>query len=86
MTRTYDQGPHSRAVWESAAATIREIEGLEFLDQLASGDLDPRAFVQYILPDSLYLEGCAKAMSLLDPQCRRRGRCRAGHARGSAGG
>ena len=65
MTRTYDQGPHSRAVWESAAATIREIEGLEFLDQLASGDLDPRAFVQYILQDSLYLEGYAKAMSLL---------------------
>ena len=60
MTRTYDHGPHSRAVWESAAATVREIEDLEFLDQLASGDLDPRAFVQYILQDGLYLEGYAK--------------------------
>lgn len=63
--RRYDQGAHSRAAWDGVSGTLAQIENLDFLERLARGDLDPRAFVNYIHQDSLYLNGYAKAMSLL---------------------
>ena len=63
--RTFHAGPQSLAVWERVRPILEEIEGLEFLDQLAQGSLDARAFVQYILQDGIYLEGYSRAMSLL---------------------
>jgi thiaminase/transcriptional activator TenA len=63
--RTYHCGPHSLRVWDSVAGTLREIEELEFLTRMLDGSLEPRRFVNYILQDGIYLQGYARAMSLL---------------------
>lgn len=65
MTRTYHSGPHSQEVWDSAADTLRAIEDLPFLAELAAGTLDARVFTHYILQDEIYLAGYAKAMTIL---------------------
>ncbi|MGO1398163.1 MAG: TenA family protein [Brevibacterium yomogidense] len=65
MMRTYEQGEHSSAVWAGVSGTLEKIEALDFLDRLAAGDLDAQSFVNYIHQDGLYLNGYAKAMSLL---------------------
>lgn len=63
--RTYHAGEHSARVWESVAETLVEIEALPFLSELLDGSLGARAFVNYILQDGIYLEGYARAMSVL---------------------
>ncbi|WP_101653423.1 TenA family protein [Brevibacterium ihuae] len=65
MTHTYHSGPHSREVWSAVADTLRAIEELPFLAELAAGTLDARAFTNYILQDEIYLVGYAKAMTIL---------------------
>ncbi|WP_035280138.1 TenA family protein [Brevibacterium album] len=63
--RTYHAGEHSQRVWDSVGETLTAIEGLDFLSELLAGSLEPRSFVNYILQDGIYLEGYARAMSLL---------------------
>lgn len=65
MTVTYTAGPLTTQLWDRVRPIVKQIEALPFLAQLADGSLDPKAFANYISQDSLYLNGYAKAMSLL---------------------
>src|SRR5699024_2467202 len=65
MTVDYAAGEHTAGLWGRVRPIIDEIERLPFLDQLAAGTLDIRTFTHYILQDGLYLNGYARAMSLL---------------------
>lgn len=59
------KGPHTQAVWDSVADIVTQIEQLDFLGQLADGNLGHEQFVFYLLQDEIYLDGYARAMSLL---------------------
>ncbi|MCQ9367460.1 TenA family protein [Brevibacterium sp. 91QC2O2] len=61
----FSQGPRTRELWNSVHDVITRIEELDFLGQLADGTLGHEAFVNYLLQDELYLDGYARAMSLL---------------------
>ncbi|MEY8569091.1 TenA family protein [Brevibacterium linens] len=65
MTVTFTAGPLTTQLWDAVGPIVKQIEELPFLAQLADGSLDPKAFVNYISQDSLYLNGYAKAMSFL---------------------
>ncbi len=65
MTLDFSAGPHTRALWQSVQPILTRIETLPFLNELAQGTLDPKAFVHYIRQDGLYLSGYARAMALL---------------------
>ncbi|WAL40140.1 TenA family protein [Brevibacterium sp. BRM-1] len=61
----YAAGEHTAALFASVGAQLDEIEALPFLAELASGTLDRLPFAHYLLQDELYLDGYARAMSLL---------------------
>lgn len=65
MPADFAAGPHSAALWATVQPTIRAIESLPFLNSLADGSLDARAFANYLLQDGLYLAGYARALALL---------------------
>src|SRR5699024_12752328 len=65
MTVDYAAGEHTAGLWGRVRPIIDEIERLPFLERLAAGTLDIRTFTHYILQDGLYLNGYARAMSLL---------------------
>lgn len=62
---SFAAGPGTEALWKDVQPIVRDIERLPFLDELASGTLAPKAFVNYLLQDRLYLRGYARAMALL---------------------
>lgn len=76
MTADFAAGPHSAALWAEVQPTIRAIESLGFLNRLADGSLDARSFANYLLQDGLYLDGYAKALSLLAAKAGDRGESR----------
>jgi thiaminase/transcriptional activator TenA len=65
MTVNFSAGPLTTQLWDRVRPIVEQIEDLPFLAQLADGSLEPKAFVNYISQDSLYLNGYAKAMSFL---------------------
>src|SRR5699024_1331888 len=72
MTVDYAAGEHTAGLWGRVRPIIDEIERLPFLERLATGTLDIRTFTHYILQDGLYLNGYARAMSLLAGRTRNR--------------
>lgn len=56
-------GPHTAALWEQTAAARAEIDGLDFVRDLGSGDLDRSLFDSYLTQDALYLRGYARALA-----------------------
>jgi thiaminase/transcriptional activator TenA len=69
-------GPHTERLWQRVRPVVTGVENLPFLDQLAGGSLDTKAFTNYVLQDGLYLTGYAKAMSLLAAKASRRAEAR----------
>ncbi len=65
MTIDFAAGKHTSALWQQVLPTVKRIEKLPFLNELASGSLDSLAFTNYICQDGLYLNGYARAMSAL---------------------
>ena len=61
----FSAGPLTRALWQEAAATLRQIEALPFLRELLAGTLDAKVFTHYIVQDDFYLAGYARALALL---------------------
>ncbi|MEZ0491400.1 TenA family protein [Kineococcus sp. TBRC 1896] len=53
------------AAWERTADVRGAVERCAFLAELAEGTLDPVAFRHYLEQDALYLQGYARALSLL---------------------
>lgn len=56
-------GPHTAALWEQTAAARTEIDALDFVLDLGSGDLDRSLFDSYLIQDALYLRGYAQALA-----------------------
>ena len=56
-------GPHTAALWEQTAAARAEIDGLDFVRDLGTGDLGRSVFDAYLTQDALYLRGYARALS-----------------------
>lgn len=65
MSMDFSAGPISQEFWQAAQDTVAKTEQLAFLNELANGHLAPEKFVNYIVQDSLYLTGYARAMSFL---------------------
>ena len=55
----------SERLWHSTAELREAIDGLEFLTRLGNGSLELSVFRHYLEQDALYLDGYAKALSLL---------------------
>ncbi|WP_380173815.1 TenA family protein [Kineococcus sp. DHX-1] len=53
------------SAWERTAAVRGAVERCAFLAELADGTLDPGVFRHYLEQDALYLQGYARALSLL---------------------
>ncbi|WP_124053836.1 bifunctional hydroxymethylpyrimidine kinase/phosphomethylpyrimidine kinase [Arcanobacterium ihumii] len=67
------QGKWTKLLWQLATPALEETWELPFLADLRSGNLDPWEFTVYQRQDALYLDGYARALSLLavvatDPQ------------------
>lgn len=58
-------GQYSTQAWEAVQSTLRDIETMGFVQELAAGTLEEKTFTHYIVQDELYLAGYTKAMSLL---------------------
>ncbi len=76
MIKDFSAGEHTAALWAQVRPTITEIEALPFLNRLANGSLDARAFTNYILQDGLYLAHYARAMALLAAKAHSRAEAR----------
>lgn len=68
MTTNFAAGDCTTELWNRVRPIVEQIEDLPFLGQLADGSLDTTVFTNYIMQDSLYLTGYAKAMSYLAAQ------------------
>lgn len=65
LRNLYVAGPHTQALWDSCDDIITATENLTYLQELAAGDLDARAFTNYLIQDEIYLDGYARTMLLL---------------------
>ena len=65
LRNLYVAGPRTQALWDSCDDIITATENLTYLQELAAGDLDARAFTNYLIQDEIYLDGYARTMLLL---------------------
>lgn len=71
LRNLYVAGPRTQALWDACDDIITATENLTYLQELAHGDLDARAFTNYLIQDEIYLDAYARTMLLLGHRAER---------------